>query len=323
MRSWEGARVLVLGGAGFVGSHLARRLAAEGGEVHLLVRPTTSLWRLDDIRREVTLWRGDMVSLDDVRACVSAARPEVVFNLAGMRRLDRDIGMIDRSVDVNLCGTLNVVKALQDREFPFRCLVQTGSFEEYGDGPVPFDEGQREQPVSPYSASKVAATHFCQMVSRCLGFPVVVLRACHVYGPFQDTDMLVPLMITHCLEGKTLEMTLGDQTRDLAYVSDMVEAHLLAAACPAAIGEVINIGSGTEYRIRDIAERIASATGGKDCLNMGAFPRRPAEIQRVFGRIEKARGLLGWKPAVDLDAGLEMTVAWYRQWATGPTEVAR
>jgi nucleoside-diphosphate-sugar epimerase len=316
MASLRGTRILVFGGTGFVGSHLVRRLVGEGGEVHLLVRPSASLWRLEEVRGQINVLNGDIVNGQDVRACSKASRPEIIFNLAGMRRLDRDIGMLDPSLDVNLCGTLNIVKALDDREPPFRCLIQTGSFEEYGDGRVPFEETQREQPVSPYSASKVAATQFCQMLYRSLRFPVVVLRACHVYGPFQDADMLIPLLVTHCLEGKSLEMTPGEQTRDLAYVSDMVEAYILAATCPAAIGEVINIGSGREYRIRDVADKIARATGSSGSFKMGTLPQRPAEIQRAFGLIAKAKRILGWSPAVDLEEGLAMTIAWYRKWAT-------
>lgn len=315
--------MLVSGGTGFVGSHLVRRLHGEGAEVHLLVRPTTAPWRLDDIRSEVTLWRGDVVSLNDVRACVSATRPEVVFNLAGMRRLDRDIGMIDRSVDVNLCGTLNLAKAVQAENVALRCFLQIGSFEEYGSGPVPFDEEQRERPVSPYSASKVAATQFCQMLHRTLRFPAIVLRSCHLYGPAQDPDMLIPLIIAHCLYDVNFQMRSGDQTRDIGYVGDMVEAFVRAAGCPDAVGEVINVGSGREYRIRDVAEAIVKATGSRAHVEVGAVPVRPAEVQRTFGRIDKARRLLGWSPKVDLDDGLRTTIAWYRQWATGPTGVAR
>ena len=321
--SLKGARVLVSGGTGFVGSHLVRRLHGEGAEVHLLVRPTTAPWRLGELVPELSLTLGEIVSPDDVRTVVRAARPEIIVNLAGMRRLDRGIGMIDTSVDVNLRGTLNLAKAVQAENVALRCFLQIGSFEEYGSGPVPFDEEQRERPVSPYSASKVAATQFCQMLYRTLRFPAIVLRSCHLYGPAQDPDMLIPLIIAHCLHDVNFQMRSGDQTRDLGYVGDMVEAFVRAAGCPDAVGEVINVGSGREYRIRDVAEAIVKATGSRARVEVGAVPVRPAEVQRTFGRIDKARRLLGWSPKVDLDDGLRTTIAWYRQAGIGRPEPVR
>src|SRR5205085_2108423 len=141
-------------------------------------------------------------------------------------------------------------------ELPLQAFVQTGTFEEYGTGPVPFVEDQREEPVSPYSASKAAATHFCQMLHRSLHYPVIVLRPCLMYGPFQSADMFIPSLIDSCLRGQDFPMTSGEQTRDLSYVSDVIEAYLLAIRRPKAIGEVINIGSGQEYKIKDVAKKI-------------------------------------------------------------------
>ncbi len=314
MRSFVKTRVLVTGGSGFVGSHLVRRLVKEGADIHLLVRPGSSLWRLEGIARRLSLHRGNIARYADVRACLRAARPEIIFNVAGMKERNREIRMLRPSVDVNVVGTLNLCKAACDEKLALRSFVQTGTCEEYGSGPVPNRELQREQPVSPYSAGKTAATHFCQMLHRSLEFPVVILRPCLLYGPGQDSDFFIPRLIQHCLKNESeFAMTSGSQSRDLGYVGDMVEAYLLAARSKKAIGEVINVGSGKEYKIKDVAKKIVKAAGSSIKLKLGSLPSRPCEIQRLFFSNEKARNILGWSPKVDLDEGLRITIDWYRR----------
>jgi len=312
MQLLKGARVLVTGGTGFVGSHLVRRLVLAQAKVFILARKNSSPWRILDVLKKVKLCRADLANQQQVLKCIKLARPDYIFNVAAMREIDRSISMLNPSININLLGMLNLIQGAEKLNFRPKAFVQTGSLEEYGTGSVPYMESQKEQPVSPYTAGKVAATQFCQMLHRSLKYPIVVLRPCLMYGPGQELDMFIPMLINTCLKNKNFPMTSGEQTRDFGFVSDLVDAYLLAIKSPKAFGQVINIGTGKEYKIKDVAKKIVKISGSKTKLQIGRLPSRVAEIQRLVCNNTKAKKLLGWSPKVSLDLGLKKTIDWYR-----------
>lgn len=312
MESLRSKVILVTGANGFIGSHLTRRLLEEGAEVHVLLKKDFNQFRIKDILKNLTLWYGDLRNFQSICSCIKSSRPQIIFHLAALLNVSRASELIESMIDVNIKGTLNLLRGVIKENITLEFFINTGSSEEYGNGPVPFSEDQREIPVSPYSASKVATTYFCQMIYRSMGLPIVTLRPFLVYGPNQDTDMFIPSLIQHCLEGKDFPMTEGGQTREFNYIDDIVEAYLLAVICPQAMGEVINIGNGLEYRIRDVAEKIVHMMGDPIKLLVGALPKRPGEADHFFCNNEKARKLLGWSPKINIDEGLERTIDWFK-----------
>ena len=314
---FAGMPVLVTGANGFIGSHLSRYLVNLNAEVHVFIRDGSNRFRLCDIEDRITVWRGDITHYSSLYNCLDGARPKVIFHLAAARDVTRDIRLLDSMFNINLTGTINLFRAVQETGLSLSALVNTGSSEEYGNGQVPFVESQREMPVSPYSASKVAATHVGQMLYRTSGLPVVTLRPFLVYGPGQGTDMFIPSLIRHCLEKKDFRMTAGDQTRDLIYVDDVVDAYVRTAVSRQAVGEVINVGSGIEYRIRDVAEKIVRNMESPVRLMIGVLQKRTGEAEHFFCNNDKAREILGWSPAVSLDKGLDRTISWYHHSLSG------
>ncbi len=312
---FKGKRVLVSGATGFMGSHLCRRLLEEGAEVHVLLKKDSNRFRIQDILEKLTVWHGDIRDYPSVYLCIKNSQPQIIFHLAAFRDVARDLELIEPMIDINLKGTMNLLRGYLKEKINLECFVNTGTSEEYGDGISPFQEDQREIPVSPYSASKVAQTHFCQMAHKTFGLPVITLRPFLTYGPYQDTDMFIPSIIQHCIEGKDFPMTEGDQTREFNYIDDIIEAYLLAANCREAIGEVINIGNGIEYKIRDVAEKIVNMMGSRIKLLIGALPKRPGESRHFFCTNEKAKKLLGWSPKIGLDDGLQKTIEWYKRFS--------
>lgn len=310
--SFAGKRVLVTGANGFIGSHLARRLVSEGAEVHILMREEGNTSRINDILKKITVWNGDISDYGSVRFCIKNSRPEIIFHLAAMKNVDRDIALIDTMIETNLKGTLNLLRAIYEEKILLKCFINTGSSEEYGDGEVPFDETQREIPVSPYSASKVAATYFCQMYHKSIGLPIVTLRPFLTYGPDQGFDMFIPSLIMHCIRNEDFRMTSGEQTRDFIFIDDIIEAFLLAASMPEAIGEILNIGTGKENRIKDVAAMIINMTGSPIKLIFGSLEKRPGETDHFFCDNRKAEALLGWGPKTGLKEGLRKTIEWYK-----------
>ncbi|MBI5640901.1 MAG: SDR family NAD(P)-dependent oxidoreductase [Nitrospirae bacterium] len=310
--SYNQKTVLITGAAGFIGSHLARRLVSEGAEVHVLLKKESSHARISDIAKRLSVWYGDLRDFESICGCLRKARPQVIYHLAAFRDVSRDFRLIDSMIDINIRGTMNLLRGVIDEKIDLTGFVNTGSSEEYGDGPVPFREDQREVPVSPYSASKVAASYFCQMAHKSLDLPVVTLRPFLTYGPGQADDMFIPSLIRHCLEKKDFAMTAGDQTREFNYIDDIVDAYLLAGVTPSAHGKIINIGNGTEYTVRDVAGKIVAMMGSPIRLLIGALDKRPGEAVHFYCDDKNARQLLNWQPKTGLDEGLKKTIEWYR-----------
>jgi len=310
-KNLEGTRMLVTGAAGFIGSHLSRELVRRNAEVFLIDKPGISTTRIKGILDKVSLHYVDVTDFGSLRNSISEIKPQKIFHLAACVDVTRDWNIVERMIDVNIKGTLNLLRSLDGVNYD--CFVNTGTSEEYGDNPVPFRENQVPNPVSPYSASKVSTTMFCQMLHKTMSLPIVTLRPFLTYGPGQESQMLIPSLIKSVLKGKSFKMTKGEQTREFNYIDDMVEGFILAGTTPEAIGEVINLGSGVEYRIKDVVRMIASLMGSPVKLEIGALPYRPGETMHFYCSNEKAKKMLEWRPDVPLEVGLKRTIDWYKE----------
>jgi len=303
--------VLVTGISGFIGSHLAHRLIAEGASVHGLVRNSSDLQRIQDIKELITLHYSCLEDFESLRKSVKVINPKKIIHLAAHVDVRQSPAIIGKMIDTNIKGTSNLLQALE--EIDYDCFINTGSAEEYGNNQVPFHEDQKPNPISPYSITKVASTMLCQMLFKYHGFPIVTLRPFLTYGPAQKCNMLIPLLISKTLREEPLEMTKGEQTREFNYVDDIVDGLVRASVCPAAIGQVINLGSGQDYNVRAVVEMILRAMGSTVKPKFGVLDYRPGEPFRYYCDNKKAREILHWKPQIDLEEGLNRTIAWYRQ----------
>lgn len=310
-----GGAVLVTGATGFLGSHLTRRLLARGHPVHVLARPDSDFRRLRDCRDRLTVWTGDVTDFASVREACRGAQPEAIFHLAGdtsLRAFSGDWNSVERAASVGVGGLMTLLRAASEAAPGLRCLVRTGGLEEYGAGPSPFVESQREAPRSPYSFAQVAGVHLSQMMQPHLPFAVVTLRPTLIYGPDQSRDFLIPGLIEALLRGRRFTLTEGRQRRDLLHVDDFVSAALAAAQDKDLRGAVLNIASGEGHAIRDIALRIAEMLDATHLLNIGGAPERVSEIFDLVGDATLARQRIDWRPEVSLEDGLARTIAWHR-----------
>ncbi len=265
-------------------------------------------------------WRADLRDGGSIRSVIHQVRPEVAFHCGGSTsgRGRSDAAAMTESFAVNLHGSLVLFECLQESS-RVRRVVCVGGLEEYGNGPVPFVETQREAPVSAYSAAQVAMTHAAQMLHRQRGLPCVIVRLGLVYGPEQSSSFLIPALVESCLAGRPFAMTSGEQTRDYVYVEDAADALLRAGFADPAVGEVINVSEGIERRVSDVAQRIVEIGGGRDILRLGALQPRPQEVARMVSDPSRAQHLLGWKASTPFEAGLRATVEWHSRHAAPPS----
>lgn len=299
------------GAGGFIGRHLVRRLEEAGVSYTGLHHTTPAPAPDPGSGRRVRL---DLANAAEVESFVSSEQPEIVFHLAGVTGGERTLEFAERAVRGNFVASHHLLAALGRSAGPHR-IVLIGSSEEYGrQDSLPYREDLPARPVSPYSASKAAVTQFALLYHQLFAMPVVVLRPFIVYGPGQQPGMLIPSLMEALVRREPFPMTAGEQTRDFVYVDDVVDAILAASVADGAEGEVFNVCSGEERRIRDLAEeavRVAGAAG--DALGIGALPYRQNEVWRLVGSNEKARRTLGWSPRVRLEEGLRRTWDAYRE----------
>jgi UDP-glucose 4-epimerase len=302
----KGARVLISGATGFIGRNLARTLVASGTCVYGLARGKSDF---TDIHGFVC----DIKDRGRLNEIVGEVRPSHIFHLAANKARSASTKDFRQCIDENLIGTLNMLEACEAASCAPR-FISLGTCEEYGRGDAPYLESTREAPVSAYSCSKVAMTQLLQTYHRIHGFPVVVLRPSLAYGPGQGDEMFLPALIQTLLRGKRFAMSRGEQTRDYVYIDDVVEALLLAAVHPDAIGQVINISSGTPTRIADVTKLAVDLIGNgvEALLDIGKVAYRQGEAMNYWANRAKAKQLLGWEPGVNLCDGMARTVAYYK-----------
>jgi nucleoside-diphosphate-sugar epimerase len=307
-----GVRVLVTGATGFIGSHLARRLVADGAEVHVLTSTVSSVYpvRLLGIRDRVVLHGGNLTDPSAMASVVERAKPSIVFHLGAYTHVGKSWNRLDECIQTNVQGTVNLLQALARDEY--RRFVYTSTSEVYGDVAVPFGEDSIVNPLSPYSVSKYAGERFCLMLQRGHGWPIVVVRPFNAYGPAQSPDRVIPEIIVKALRKERLAMTQGRQTREFNFVGDLVDGFVRAATVPEVEGKVFNIGGGEEVAMRDLAQMILGLMGNPITAEIGALPDRPTEIWHMRSDSTKARDALGYRPQRSLAEGLEETIAWYR-----------
>lgn len=308
----EERRVLVTGATGFIGSHLTRRLAGDGAEVYVLIRPGSDAIypRLKDVWGDINIIKADLKSVEGLEYALSGIEPEIIYHLAAYTNVGRSLEHAKECIQTNIHGTVNLLSALE--KVDYERFIHTGTNEEYGDNKVPFREDMKEKPTSPYSVSKCASEMFCLMHHKAYGRPILILRPFNAYGPWQSCNRIIPEVIMSSLLGEEIKMTGGEQTREFNYIDDIVEGLTKASDNKKAIGEIINIGCGEEYSVREVVEKTVGLVGNNNKILFGALPYRPNEIWRMFCDNSKAREILKWEPDYTLEAGLKKTIEWYR-----------
>ncbi len=307
--------VLVTGAGGFIGSHLVEQLVARGARVRALIRYTSTGTRgwLDrcPAAAQVEFIAADICDHGAVAKAMHGV--DTVFHLAALIGIPYSYHAPDSYVRTNVEGTANVLRCALDAGV--RRVVHTSTSEVYGTAQrVPIGEDHSLQTQSPYSATKAGADLLAMSYHRSFGLPVTTVRPFNTYGPRQSARAVIPTIITQALGGSTIKLGHTAPTRDFTFVADTVNGFLQLAQSDGTIGRVVNLGSGSEISIAELAQRICELTGSSARVVRDASRERPeaSEVERLCADISLARSL-GWAPACSLDAGLKQTIAWVKE----------
>ena len=323
------AKILVTGADGFIGSHLVEALVRDGHSVRAFVLYNAFDGRgwLDHVeprvRDAVEVFPGDVRDPHGVKQALQGCG--VVMHLAALIGIPYSYAAPDNYVDTNIKGTLNVLQAA--RELGVERVVHTSTSEVYGTAQaVPITEEHRIHPQSPYAATKAAADQLALSFHASFGTPVTVVRPFNTYGPRQSARAVIPTIITQIASrARRIELGSLTPTRDLCFVQDTVRAFAAAIGAERAVGEVVNVATGHEIAIGELARLIAELMGAEIEIASDSRRVRPAdsEVERLCGANAKAARLLGWTPAFHerdgLRRGLAETIAWFRD----PANLAR
>jgi dTDP-glucose 4,6-dehydratase len=311
--SWQGREVLVTGAGGFIGSHLAERLVGQGAKVTALVRYNAlGGWGWLDsspLAAHMEVLAGDITDQTWLRRAMRGQK--VVFHLAALIAIPYSYLAPASYLRVNAEGTLNLLQAAL--EAGVERVVHTSTSEVYGSARrVPIAEDHPLCGQSPYSASKIAADKMAEAFHLSFGLPLATVRPFNTFGPRQSARAVIPTIISQCLAGVPLRLGNLHPTRDLNYVSNTVDGFLAAALSDQALGRTVNLGSGREISIGDLARLICRLTGRPADIQTEEGRLRPAgsEVERLLADNSLAAELLDWRPAVDLERGLQETIAW-------------
>lgn len=297
--------VLVTGGAGFIGSHLTEELLKRNCRVTVLDDLSEGRWENLPDHPGLTKIKGSI--LDDVSKIVKGK--DAVFHLAALPRLKRSLDDPRETHKINVDGTLNLL--LASRDAGVKRFVFASSSSVYGNkNKTPFTESMIPDPLVPYSLQKAIGEEYCRLFTRLWGVETVCLRYFNVYGPRMNPDSpyanLLPKFIKIMSEGKIPTVNgSGRQSRDFTYVSDAVEATILAATSPKASGEIFNVGCGRSISVNKVV-KILNRLLGK---NINPVHGPPAiEPKKTLASNKKARKILGWTPKVDFEEGVKKMI---------------
>ncbi|MGC7871580.1 SDR family NAD(P)-dependent oxidoreductase [Desulfosporosinus sp. SYSU MS00001] len=311
----EQKQVLVTGAGGFIGSHLTETLVKNGAKVRVFIRYNSRDGRgnLEDldpkVLDEIEIVAGDLRDADVIERSLKGC--DTVFHLGALVGIPYSYKNPREVVETNIMGTFNVLTAARD--LGVSRIVHTSTSEVYGSARyVPIDENHPLQGQSPYSASKIGADKLAESFYASYELPVVTVRPFNCYGPRQSARAVIPTLITQAMASKEIRLGNIETLRDFTYVTDTVQGFIRASQKQAALGKVINVGSGKEISIGELAHVIKKTLGSTANIAVDESRIRPSrsEVNRLLADNHLAREVLEWEPCVPLEDGIKRTMEW-------------
>lgn len=304
---------LVTGGAGFIGSHIANKLASSGRRVRILDDLSTGhRENLEEIDPDIEFIQGSVADRDALEKALDGV--ELVFHEAAIPSVPRSVEDPHQTHVASVDGTFSLLLAARDKKV--RRVVYAASSSAYGDQPsLPKSEDMLPDPLSPYAVAKLVGEYYCQVFTRVYGLETVALRYFNVFGPRQDPGSqysgVVSRFIANLLSNeRPVIFGDGEQSRDFTYIDNVVEANMKAATTMTGVGKIINVANGERITLNELLTQIQDLTGTSH-LKADYREARVGDVRHSLADTTRARELLGYKPLVGLREGLQQTIEWW------------
>ncbi|MCS6873651.1 MAG: SDR family oxidoreductase [Pyrinomonadaceae bacterium] len=308
-------RVLVTGGAGFIGSNLAEELIKRGAKVRIIDNFVTGFREnLEEIRGDFDFIEGDINEENALRKALEGV--EIVFHQAALPSVPRSVENPVETHNACVNGTFNLL--VKAKEYGVRRVVYAASSSAYGDQPtLPKVETMRPEPLSPYAVAKLVGEYYCQVFWRVYGLQTVCLRYFNVFGPRQNPSSMYSGVISRFIDALMSDRRPviygdGEQTRDFTFVANVVDANIKAAQSERCIGHVINVANGERTSLNELLAILKKITG-KEEIEADYLPERKGDVKHSQADNHLARELLGYEKIVGLEEGLKITIEWWQK----------
>ncbi len=303
------------GGAGFIGSHIAAGLLANGARVRVVDDLSTGYREnIEEIGGDIDFVEGSLAHDEVLRRALKDV--EVVFHEAAIPSVPRSVENPRQTHVACVDATFSLLAAA--REMGVRRVIYAGSSSAYGDQPtLPKVEGMLPDPLSPYAVAKLVGEYYCQVFTRVYGLETLSLRYFNVFGPRQDPSSqysgVISRFISTLLRGeRPVIYGDGEQSRDFTYIDNVVSANLKAAEATKGVGQVMNVANGQHISLNQLLQELIALTGGSQ-VAAEFKPARAGDVKHSLADISRAREFLGYEPQVNLRTGLQKTIEWWKQ----------
>ncbi|MFA5878101.1 MAG: NAD(P)-dependent oxidoreductase [Candidatus Staskawiczbacteria bacterium] len=307
-------RILITGGAGFIGANLARKLISlPGFKVFIIEKRNTNLWRLKDIINKVNIKYVDLENQNGLSEVINDINPSVVFHLASYGVYSSSQSDLRKMVRVNIEGTLNLIDSLKSH--PISSFVYTGTCFEYKEKKSKINENDIIEPLNFYAITKFTAELFLKKLAEEENMPIINLRLFTPYGYHEDGQRVIPHIILSALKNKKIELTSPDNARDFIFIEDVVNLFSkIARNNNNYHGEIFNIGSGGQQSVRDVVSTIEKLLGKKLDVKYGSRASYYRKDRKFFSANNaKAKSIFNWQIEHDFESGIGKTIDWFKK----------
>jgi nucleoside-diphosphate-sugar epimerase len=305
---FDNQKILITGANGFIGSHVVQKMVKEQANVSIIVRESSDLWRIEELKKEIDIHRIDLRDSSSIDHCVKQLKPDYIFHV-GAYGVDSRQKDYFTAVNTNVIGTMHMLNSLKD--VGCKKFINIGTCMEYGDKKEIIKEDSHLEPDSIYGSTKASASIIAHQLAAENNIDIVTLRPFGVFGEKEGSHKFFPYIILSILEDKDVNLTPCEQYRDYCYIDNIIEGFILAAQNGTIKNEIFNIGSGSINKLKHYVDMIYNQMGLNKTPNYGALSYRKNEVWRQQPDTSKIKNLLNWEPKISLHDGIERTIDWY------------
>ena len=310
VKNFKNKKILVTGGAGFIGSHLVKKLLQLNAKVTVVVKYNSIIDcpRIAEVWDKINVVEADLRNTDSTLQ-FKGSKFDYIFHLAAYNHVGDSFIHVNETINSNLLSTTNLL----DHGPNYKKFIHIGSSEIYGlQKKLPFRVEEIPQPMSPYAIGKYSSELYSILKSRQTGKKIICIRPFNTFGPFQSEKAIIPEIIIKCLLGKDIVTTPGEQTREFNYVDNIIEGLLIISVKIKSFSKPINLGSNSPIKIKSLVRKIHKISDSKSKLKIGKKSYRPNEIWKMQAQNDFVLKKIKWKPKIQLDEGLDISIKWYR-----------